>query len=49
MLTFSDALALVRRELWTRTTFCGLSHESDPVKMPHALLDPLTDLLCYAA
>jgi hypothetical protein len=48
-LTFSDALALVRRELWTRTTFCGLPHESDPGKMPHALLDHLTDLLCYAA
>jgi hypothetical protein len=49
VLTFSDALALVRRELWTRTTFCGLPHESDRVKMPHALLDHLTDLLCYAA
>jgi hypothetical protein len=49
VLTFSDAPALVRRELWTRTTFRGLSHESDPVNMPPALLDHLTDLLCYAA
>jgi hypothetical protein len=33
--TFSDALALVRKELWAReTTFCGLSAESDTVKVP---------------
>ena len=49
MLTFSDALARVRRELWTRTTFRGLPHEADCVKMPRAFLDHLTDLLCYAA
>ena len=47
--TFSDALALVRRRLWTHTTFCGLPHAGDLVKMPRALLDHLAGLLSYAA
>jgi hypothetical protein len=48
--TFSDALALVRRELWTReATFCGSYAEADPVKVPRALVERLTDAVCYAA
>jgi hypothetical protein len=48
--TFSDALALVRKELWVReATFCGSSAESDTVKVPRALVERLTDVVCYAA
>ncbi len=48
--TFSDALALVRKELWAReATFCGSPAESDTVKVPRALMERLTDAVCYAA
>jgi len=47
--TFSDALALVRRELWARAAFCMSAHDPDAVKIPRAFLDRLTDALCYAA
>jgi len=47
--TFSDALALVRRELWARRTFCGSPHEPDMVKVPRAFVEHLTETLCYAA
>jgi hypothetical protein len=47
--TFSDALALVRRRLWTRTAFPTSPCTSGLVKVPQALIDQLTDLLCYAA
>jgi hypothetical protein len=48
--TFSDALAVVRRDLWGyqehfRTSLGG----GDMVEIPHALLTRLTDALCYAA
>jgi hypothetical protein len=46
--TFADALALVRRDLWMHTTFCGLPSSHDSRKMPRALVNHLTDLLCYA-
>jgi hypothetical protein len=47
--TFADALAVVRRHLWTHTTFCGLPNAGDLVKILRALVDHLTGLLCYAA
>jgi hypothetical protein len=48
--TFSNALALVRRELWAREgTFYGLSRESDTVKVPREFVERLTDAVCYAA
>jgi hypothetical protein len=48
--TFSDALALVRKELWVReATFCGSYAETDTVKVPRALVERLTDAVCYAA
>jgi hypothetical protein len=48
--TFSDALALVRKELWAReATFCGSPVETDMVKVPRALMERLTDTVCYAA
>jgi hypothetical protein len=47
--TFADALALVRRDLWTHTPFCGLPNAGDLVKIPRAFVDHLSGLLCYAA
>jgi hypothetical protein len=47
--TFSDALALVRRRLWTQLTFPTSPCDADGEKVPRALLDHLATLLCYAA
>jgi hypothetical protein len=47
--TFADALALVRRQLWTQTTFPTSPSDADLVKVPRVLVGHLTDLLCYAA
>src|SRR5215204_412610 len=48
--TFADALALVRRQLWAQEeTFCGSSADTDTVKVPRALMERLTDAVCYAA
>jgi hypothetical protein len=49
MPTFSDALALVRRRWWTASIFLTSPCAQDLVKVPRALVDHLTDLLCYAA
>jgi hypothetical protein len=48
--TFADALALVRKELWAQEqTFHGSRAETDTVKVPRALVERLTDVVCYAA
>jgi hypothetical protein len=48
--TFSDALALVRKELWAQEeTFCESLRETDTVKVPREFLERLTDAVCYAA
>jgi len=48
--TFSDALALVRRQLWAREeTFYRSSRESDIIKVPREFMERLTDAICYAA
>jgi len=47
--TFSDTLALVRRGSWARAAFCMSARDPDMVQIPRALLDRLTDALCYAA
>jgi hypothetical protein len=48
--TFSDALALVRKQLWAReATFCSSLAETDTVKVPRALIERLTDVVCYTA
>lgn len=47
--TFSDALALVRRELWGRTASCLSARDPDVVEVPRAFVDRLTDALCYSA
>ncbi len=48
--TFSDALAVVRKELWAQeATFCGSLAETDTVKVPREFMERLTDAVCYAA
>ena len=47
--TFADALALVRGELWARETFCGSHPGTETVEVPRALMQRLTDAVCYAA
>ena len=45
--TFSDALALVRSQLWASLTFRMSAAEPDMVKVPRALLERFNDLLAY--
>jgi len=47
--TFSDALALVRKDLWAHATCCGSPSATDTVKVPRAYVERLTDAVCYAA
>jgi DDE superfamily endonuclease len=47
--TFSDALALVRKELWAHETFRGSPRELDTVKVPRRFVEHLTETLCYVA
>lgn len=49
--TLSDAVALVRRELWTQeqAIFSGSSGETDPLKIPREFMERLTETVCYAA
>ncbi len=48
--TFSDALALVRRKLWSQeATFCGSVRDDETVKVPREFIERLTDAVCYAA
>ena len=48
-LTFADALALVRRELWASPSFRMSSATTDTVKVPRVLIEHLMDTLSYAA
>ena len=47
--TFSDALALVRKELWAQATFRESPTDTDTVKVPREFVEHLTETLCYAA
>ncbi len=49
--TFSDALAVVRKELWTQeqATFYGSPQKTETVKVPREFVERLTDAVCYAA
>jgi hypothetical protein len=47
--TFSDALALVRRQLWEHIHFSTSPQETEMIQIPRALLERFTDALCYAA
>lgn len=47
--TFSDALALVRRQMWAVGVSEPPAPDADMVKLPRALVERLTEALCYAA
>ena len=47
--TFSDALATVRQQLWGEVGFRTSRSETDSVKVDRAVLERMTDALCYAA
>jgi hypothetical protein len=47
--TFSDALALVRRQLWQQAISQLLPTGANAQKIPRAVVDRLTETLCYAA
>lgn len=47
--TFSDALAAVRRQLWTDETFAMSRSDPHLRKGPDEILERLIDLACYAA
>lgn len=47
--TFSDAIALVRRHLWSHSYFSISGQEPDLIKIPRSLLARFMDALCYAA
>jgi hypothetical protein len=47
--TFADALAVVRRELWAHEAFRVSGDDADTIKVPRALLEHLTETLCYVA
>lgn len=47
--TFSDALARVRRELWTHHGFHTSPATPDLVKLPRTTIDALIGAACYAA
>jgi hypothetical protein len=47
--TFSDALALVRKELWAQEAFRRSPPRDDMVKVPREFVERLTDAVCYAA
>ena len=46
--TFSDAMALVRRQLWEHIHFSTSQQETDLIKIPRALLERFTEALCSA-
>lgn len=47
--TFSDALAVVRREVWRSCHFSMSAFTEEMVKIPRSLFERLTDTVCYAA
>jgi hypothetical protein len=46
--TFTDAIALVRRHLWTEMQFMNSAAETRVVEIPVSVLDGWADSLCYA-
>jgi len=47
--TFSDAIAVVRRYLWSQCHFSTSTANDDVIKISRSLFDRLTDAVCYAA
>ncbi len=48
-ITFSDALAAVRRQLWAEAVLSTSPPDRDALKVPRVVFNRLTDLACYAA
>lgn len=48
-ITFSDALAAVRRQLWIAQAFSTSPQAQNMATIPSALLDSLTEAACYPA
>jgi DDE superfamily endonuclease len=46
--TFADAMAMTRRCLWNNCHFSTSSQSCEVIKVPRALLERLTDAVCYA-
>ena len=47
--TFCDTIAWVRQSLWEHAGFSMSHAETDMVKVPRALVERLTEAVCYAA
>jgi hypothetical protein len=47
--TFSDAIAAVRRELWSRHNFEMSTGPTDLIKIPDTIINSLINTACYAA
>jgi hypothetical protein len=47
--TFVDAIARVRRELWSSCHFAMSEPHSEIIKIPRSLFERLTETVCYAA
>jgi len=47
--TFSDVMALVRRQLWEHIHFSMSPQETDMIQMPRASFERCLDAICYAA
>jgi hypothetical protein len=47
--TFSDAMALVRRQLWDHIHFSMSPQETDMIQIPRILFERFIDADCYAA
>jgi hypothetical protein len=47
--TFVDALAVVRRELWSACYFSMSEFHTKMVKIPRSVFERLTETVCYAA
>jgi hypothetical protein len=47
--TFADAIAIVRRCLWSSCHFSMSGKQTDVIKIPRSLFERLTDAVCYAA
>ncbi len=48
-LTFTDAIAAVRRQIWADATFTTSPAQTDKSKIPGHVYDRLADIACYAA
>jgi DDE superfamily endonuclease len=48
-ITFSDALAAVRRQIWADETISMSPSDGDPPKVPRDIFDRMANLACYAA